>query len=297
GLGRGVVLRRQEDLGGLLGDLSGDRIDPAVEEAGRVGAGRSGRDTLRDRGPQGLEPVEALRGRGRRVGADAGACRRLRVEDAPRAPVAGRSVRLDLEQQRVAIAIDRDLAQDEDVAARLALAPQATTRPGVEMDLAGGEGRGQRFSVEVGDHQDAPIGDVLDDPRDEAVARPEPDRRRVERQVHAAGSRATRTGRPAAAMAAFTSPIAWMRRWKIDAASTASAPPRSIAATKSAGPAAPPEAITGTSTRSVIARSSSMSTPDCVPSRSIEVTSSSPAPSATASTAQAMASRPVASRP
>ena len=55
---------------------------------------------------------------------------------------------------------------------------------------------------------------------------------------------------PAAAIAAFTSAIEWRRRWKIDAARTASAPPSRIAATKSSGPAAPPEAMTGTPTRS-----------------------------------------------
>ena len=40
-----------------------------------------------------------------------------------------------------------------------------------------------------------------------------------------------------------------------------------------------------------------MSKPDLVPSRSIDVTSSSPAPSSTARTAQSTASRPAASRP
>ena len=55
-----------------------------------------------------------------------------------------------------------------------------------------------------------------------------------------------RTGIPAAAMAALTSPIACWFRWKIEAARTAEAPPSRTAATKSAGPAAPPEAMTGT---------------------------------------------------
>ena len=91
--------------------------------------------------------------------------------------------------------------------------------------------------------------------------------------------------------------IEWIRRWKIEAASTASAPPSRTAATKSAGPAAPPEAMTGTETPSVIARSSSVSKPSPVPSRSIDVTSSSPAPSSTARWAHWTASSCVASRP
>ena len=49
--------------------------------------------------------------------------------------------------------------------------------------------------------------------------------------------------------------------------------------------------MTGTRTRSVIARSSSVSKPAPVPSRSIEVTSSSPAPRSTTRSAQATASR------
>ena len=55
--------------------------------------------------------------------------------------------------------------------------------------------------------------------------------------------------------------------------------------------------MTGTWTLEVIARSSAVSKPEPVPSRSIEVTSSSPAPSSTARCAHATASRPVGSRP
>ena len=62
-----------------------------------------------------------------------------------------------------------------------------------------------------------------------------------------------RTGSPAAAIAALTSAMVWIRRWKIEAARTASAPPSRTAATKSAGPAAPPDAMTGTPTRDVMA--------------------------------------------
>ena len=59
----------------------------------------------------------------------------------------------------------------------------------------------------------------------------------------------------------------------------------------------PPEAMTGTRTASATARVSSRSKPDFVPSRSIEVSRISPAPSDTTSCANATASRPVGLRP
>ena len=60
---------------------------------------------------------------------------------------------------------------------------------------------------------------------------------------------------------------------------------------------APPEAITGTGAASATAASSSQSKPSLVPSRSMLVSSTSPAPRAAASAAHATASRPVGSRP
>ena len=59
-------------------------------------------------------------------------------------------------------------------------------------------------------------------------------------------------------MSALTAAIEWMSRWKIDAASTASALPSATAAVMSAGVPAPPEATTGTWTREVTGRSNSM---------------------------------------
>src|SRR5688572_19861090 len=140
----------------------------------------------------------------------------------------------------------------------------------MEMDIARVDRGGERLGVHVRDHQDAAVHGVLDHDRGEPV-RPERHARRRERprRAHAADSGTSLTGSPAAAMAAFTSAIEWMRRWKIDAASTASAPPSRTAATKSAGPAAPPDAMTGTGTRSVIDRRRAVSKPEPVPSRSI----------------------------
>jgi hypothetical protein len=139
--------------------------------------------------------------------------------------------------------------QTQDVAARLALAPEAVARTGVEVDLARGEGGGERLRVDVGDHQDAAVGGVLDDGGDEAGRAPGDVFLAELRGGHATDSSMRRTGRPAAAMAALTSAIEYMRRWKIEAARTASALPSRTAVTKSSGPAAPPDAMTGTRTR------------------------------------------------
>src|SRR3954466_497986 len=118
----------------------------------------------------------------------------------------------------------------------------------MEVHLAGLERCGEGLGIHIRDHQDPTVMDVLGADRDKTVRR-ETDRRDVEWRTHATAAGTNRTGRPAAAIAAFTSAIAWILRWKIDPASTAPAPPSSIAATKSAGPAAPPEAMTGTRTR------------------------------------------------
>ena len=82
--------------------------------------------------------------------------------------------------------------------------------------------------------------------------------RAVEAQrVEVEGARSSHR-EPARAQTAFTSSIVCVPSWKIDAASAASAPASSASA-RSLGPPAPPEAITGTGTRSTIARSSSRS--------------------------------------
>src|SRR5476651_1647808 len=118
----------------------------------------------------------------------------------------------------------------------------------MEMDLTRGEGRRERFMIDPGQHQDPAVGAVLDDRRDEAGSIRPGHGRRIERRggAHAARPGVRRTASPASAMAALIAPIEWIRRWKIEAARTASAPPSRMARTKSAGPAAPPDAITGT---------------------------------------------------
>ena len=138
--------------------------------------------------------------------------------------MARRPDRVDGHEQGVSIAVDVEADEPQDVAALLALAPESVARPRVEVDLAGLERRRERLGVHPGEHQDPAVGGVLDDRRRQAVGT-EPHGGQVRRR-HAAAPDATRTGRPAAAIAALTSPIEWIRRWKIEAARTASAPPR-----------------------------------------------------------------------
>ena len=94
------------------------------------------------------------------------------------------------------------------------------------------------------------------------------------RQVRSAIATAA-TGTPAAARCAFASPTRNGPKWKIEAASTAVAWPSRMPATRWSSVPTPPEAMTGTRTASATARVSSISKPDLVPSRSIEVSSRS----------------------
>src|SRR6266404_5438109 len=86
-------------------------------------------------------------------------------------------------------------------------------------------------------------------------------------------------------------------KWKIDAASTAVACPWRMPSTRWSRLPTPPDAMTGTGTLSAIARVSGRSKPCLVPSRSIEVSRISPAPSETTSCAYSTASIPVELRP
>src|SRR5258707_224768 len=76
-----------------------------------------------------------------------------------------------------------------------------------------------------------------------------------------------------------------LAKWKIEAASTAVACPSRMPSTRCSNVPPPPEAITGTGTASATARVSGMSKPCLVPSRSMDVSRISPAPSAATSRA------------
>ena len=253
--GRGVVLGGEEHLGGLLGDLAADGVHATVEQATSCRSppgARSARDAIVDQSVSSQAKPCVVR--------SAGASGR--IEARPHVAVAGRSDRVDGHEQRVAVAVDGDVDEPQDVARRLALAPESIARPRVEVDLAG---------LDVAARASASMWPTIST-RPSAASwttagtRPSgrsPDLRALPAQRSCRGRGATRSHgpdgtnrQPAAAIAALTAAIEWIRRWKIEAARTASAPPSTTAATKSSGPAAPPEAMTGTDTRSVMARSS-----------------------------------------
>src|SRR5450759_919571 len=122
----------------------------------------------------------------------------------------------------------------------------------MEVDVTGCERRSERLRIDVGNHQHAAVRCILRPTRNEARWAPGHVLFDQLLATHAPDSSIRRTGNPAPAMAALTSAIENIRRWKIEAARTASALPSRTAVMKSAGPAAPPEAITGTRTRVAI---------------------------------------------
>jgi len=115
--------------------------------------------------------------------------------------------------------------------------------------------------------------------------------------VTAPGYGAGRTVRPASAIAVLASATVNSPKWKIDAARTASAPPSVTPRTRWSSVPTPPEAMTGTFTRSATARVTSTSKPSLVPSRSIEVSRISPAPRAATRSTHSSTSTPVGVRP
>src|SRR5205823_1808287 len=121
---------RDEDLGRLLGHLAADPVDPAGEQFGCVRVRWPRSSAILDRSPELFEPGEAL-------GLLPGPARVLEPEATPRSPMAGGSGRIDRQQQCVAVTVQCHGSQSQDIAARLAFAPQAAARSRVEMDLAG----------------------------------------------------------------------------------------------------------------------------------------------------------------
>src|SRR5690606_35329759 len=204
-----------------------------------------------------------------------------------RAEMASGTVGDRLDEDGVSVTVEVDGDELEPVARSGALLPQLLARAGPERDPSRLSSRFEGSRVHPAQHQDLGRLGVLDHRGDEAVRVP----------VGLSQRATSLTGIPAAVIAAFTSAIVISRRWKIEAASTAAAPPIETASTQCSTVPAPPEAITGTPTASATARVSSRSKPSFVPSRSIDVRSISPAPSAAPWTAHSTASRPVARRP
>jgi len=83
--------------------------------------------------------------------------------------VASRADLLDLDQQRIAVAIKSDVFHGLGMSAGLAFHPELLARTAPEMSLAGLQGFLQRGLVHPSHHQDAPGVLLLDDRRNQAV--------------------------------------------------------------------------------------------------------------------------------
>ena len=241
-LGRGVVLGGEEDLGRLLGDLAADRVDAAGEQRRRVRARRAVGGARGDRRPERLEPGEALRRRARP--ARPSGSKQLRVPRWQVGPAGSTVTSSASASQSVARSTSRRTLPLVSPLRQSRSREREWKWTSPVASVAASASASIQASIST-----RPSRGVLDDRRDEAVgaeATAAGDERAPSRD--GLPGRAGPAG-PAAAIAALTSAIEWIRRWKIEAARTASAPPSRTAATKSAGPAAPPDAMTGTRTR------------------------------------------------
>ena len=116
-LGRLVVLGGEEHLGRLLGHLAAGEVHAALEQRDRVRARRAGPRPGRRSSPTATRASAKPCGsaaRARRHGP--GRPRSRRVEAGARLAVAGGAGGLDAEQQRVAVAVERQRPEAEDVA-------------------------------------------------------------------------------------------------------------------------------------------------------------------------------------
>src|SRR3569832_2477703 len=194
----------------------------------------------------------------------------------------------DFEQHHIIVAIEADFTDVLHMAGFFALAPQfvARARPVHPAQCA------CRFfkslAVHPRHHEDFSTGGILSDRRDEPMRIPYDG---IEPVAH------RRTSILCCFMLHFVSFTPYSPKWKMLAASTASARPSFTPSTRCCSVPTPPLAMMGMSTASEIARVSSRSKPLLVPSRSIEVSSSSPAPRFSIFFAHSTASSPVAVRP
>src|SRR5262249_44399690 len=161
-----------------------------------------------------LEPLEHGRRSRARIGA--GAALEGREEARTLPGVTGHALLVDLDQERVAVAVGVDGLDVLDVAGSLALPPGLAARARPEVRDARRQGGVDGRAVHPGDHQELAGVVLLHDRRQQAL--------RVEPElVEGHGSHRTSTPRPR--RYAFASAIVWVPKWKIDAASAASAQP------------------------------------------------------------------------
>src|ERR1035437_1848788 len=159
--------------------------------------------------------------------------------------VACRTGGVDHEQNCVLVAVEPHLEHRHDVAAGRPLLPQLGAAAAPEPGAARAQGALPGLAVHEGDHQHLAAGALLDHRGQQAVG------------AEAGLCAHRRTSTPAAARWSFTTGMGKGSKWKIDAASAASAPPSTSAARTCSGSPAPPLAITGTGTAVAIARVSS----------------------------------------
>src|ERR671935_35855 len=153
-----------------------------------------------------------------------------------------------LDEERVGVAVERQVDEVQHVARALALFPEAVPRATVEVDLLRADRGRERLAVHVAEHEHRAGAGVLHDRRDEAPF--------VElRDYRHAASVAGRISTPADASAAFSAGTLTTPSWKMDAASAASAPVPAKSSTST--PSIPPPTQNGIVSRSATRAASS----------------------------------------
>src|SRR5262245_44876388 len=206
---------------------------------------------------------------------------------------------LDLDEQRVGVAVQAQLDDLLHVARFLALAPQALARARPVHRLAALHALRERCAVHPGHGKHLSALEILGDRGDQAVLAPANFLHKIFGRKSGlflnTGHR--RTSMPRERMCSFAWRTLKSPKWNTLAASTASAWPSSTPSAMCSAEPTPPEAITGTPTASDTARVSARSKPSRVPSRSMLVSRISPAPAASMRRAHSSASMPVPLRP
>src|SRR3989338_4815488 len=195
----------------------------------------------------------------------------------------------NLHQYDIAVAIQPDFLHFLDMSGLFALVPQflSRTRPIHRLTLL--PGQPQCIAIHPCHHQHPPGGSILRDGCHQPVFGPvyliQPC------LIH------SRTSMPCSAINCLACCTVYSPKWKMLAASTASAPPSFTPSARCCKLPTPPLAITGISSASVTARVSARSKPFFCPSRSMLVSRISPAPRCCIFFAHSTASSPVALRP
>ena len=149
-----------DELSGLLSDFGCDRLMPAGQQPRGVRSRGTPRGALPDDRKYLVEDI---------------GCRRF-AHDAPQVTeetgmmtgMAGGSLLVHDEQERIAIAVDAHLPDTLHVAALLAFAPQATSGPAPIPRIARRDRPGQCLLIHIGQHEHLPGGGILGHDRHQA---------------------------------------------------------------------------------------------------------------------------------